>query len=141
MQLDRQSDDDFNWNYGISLASTGQYKDAEETLLLVQSDRYRNDTIYLLWLARCYIFNGKAQQAWELYLKMDTSNESFNMLQLIANECYRTGAFYYSAKAFDVLERLDGDPEHWEGKRGACVGVFQVCHGALRYARQPAYLN
>ena len=57
---------------------------------------------------------------------MDTSHEAFNMLQLIANECYKTGAFYYSAKAFDVLERLEGDPEYWEGKRGACVGVFQV---------------
>ena len=56
---------------------------------------------------------------------MDSSNESFNLLQLIANECYSTGAYYYSAKAFDVLERLDPDPEYWEGKRGACVGVFQ----------------
>jgi intraflagellar transport protein 56 len=28
-------------------------------------------------------------------------------------------------QAFDVLERLDPDPEYWEGKRGACVGVFQ----------------
>lgn len=35
------------------------------------------------------------------------------------------GHFLYSAKAFDVLERLDADPEYWEGKRGACVGVFQ----------------
>jgi intraflagellar transport protein 56 len=35
------------------------------------------------------------------------------------------GHFLYSAKAFDVLERLDPEPEFWEGKRGACVGVFQ----------------
>ena len=35
------------------------------------------------------------------------------------------GEFLYAAKAFDVLERLDPDPEYWEGKRGACVGVFQ----------------
>jgi intraflagellar transport protein 56 len=35
------------------------------------------------------------------------------------------GHFLYAAKAFDVLERLDADPEYWEGKRGACVGVFQ----------------
>ena len=33
--------------------------------------------------------------------------------------------FFYAAKACDVLERLDPDPEYWEGKRGACVGVFQ----------------
>ena len=36
------------------------------------------------------------------------------------------GQFFYSAKAFDVLERLDPNPEFWEGKRGACVGVFQM---------------
>jgi intraflagellar transport protein 56 len=35
------------------------------------------------------------------------------------------GHFLYAAKAFDVLERLDPDPEYWEGKRGACIGVFQ----------------
>ena len=96
---------------------------------------------------RCYIMNSNPRNAWELYLKMDTSNESFNLLQLIANDCYRVrefprtspsgelslttfpllqmGQFLYAAKAFDVLERLDPDPEYWEGKRGACVGVFQ----------------
>ena len=36
------------------------------------------------------------------------------------------GQFYYAAKAFDVLERLDADPEYFDGKRGACVGVFQL---------------
>ena len=35
------------------------------------------------------------------------------------------GQFYYAAKAFDVLERLDPNPEYWEGKRGGCVGIFQ----------------
>ncbi|KAJ1485586.1 hypothetical protein T484DRAFT_1792801, partial [Baffinella frigidus] len=27
--------------------------------------------------------------------------------------------------AFDVLERLDPNPEYWSGKKGACVGAFQ----------------
>ena len=25
-----------------------------------------------------------------------------------------------------MLERLDPDPEFWEGKRGAAIGVFQM---------------
>ena len=107
-------------------ASVGNFREAEETLLLVQSEKYQADPCYLSWLARCYIMNSKARQAWELYLKMDTSNDSFNLLQLIANDCYKMGSFYHAAKAFDVLERLDPDPEYWEGKRGACVGVFQM---------------
>lgn len=29
-------------------------------------------------------------------------------------------------KALDVLERLDPAPEYLEGKKGACIGTFQV---------------
>ncbi|XP_038074755.1 intraflagellar transport protein 56-like [Patiria miniata] len=89
--------------------------------MLIQSEKIKNDYT-CLWLARCYIMNRKARLAWELYLKMETSGELFSLLQLIANDGYKMGQFYY---AFDVLERLDPNPEYWEGKRGACVGVFQ----------------
>jgi len=120
------NDDDFNWNYGISLAATGNFKRAEEALLLVQNENYKAEYCYISWLARCYIMNNNPRNAWELYLKMETTNESFNLLQLIANDSYRMGSFLYAAKAFDVLERLDPDPEYWEGKRGAFAGVFQA---------------
>ena len=33
--------------------------------------------------------------------------------------------YLYSAKAFDVLDRLDACSEYWEGKKGACIGVLQ----------------
>ena len=36
------------------------------------------------------------------------------------------GQFLYAAQAFDLLERLDPCPEYRDGKRGACIGVFQL---------------
>lgn len=38
-------------------------------------------------------------------------------LQLIANDAYKMGSFFYAAKAFDVLERLDPAPEYLDGKK------------------------
>ncbi|XP_045068336.1 intraflagellar transport protein 56 isoform X1 [Coregonus clupeaformis] len=120
------NDDAFNFNYAQAKAAVGNYREAEEIFLLIQNDKNKSDYVYLSWLARCYIMNQKARLAWDLYMKMETSAESFSLLQLIANDCYKMGQFYYSAKAFDVLERLDPNPEYWEGKRGACVGIFQL---------------
>jgi len=120
------NDDTFNFNYGQAKAAVGNFVEAEEAFLQVQSEKIQNDFAYLSWLARCCIMNGKARIAWELYLKMKTSGESFSLLQLIANDCYKMGQFYYSAKAFDMLERLDPNPEYWEGKRGAAIGHFQL---------------
>ena len=82
--------------------------------------------VFTVLLLQSDIMNRKPQHAWELYLKMDTSADSFSLLNLIANDCYKMGQFYYAARAFDILERLDPNPEYWEGKRGACVGVFQL---------------
>ena len=64
------NDDDFNWNYGISLASTGNFKELGD-FITVQSDKYRRSCY--CWLSRCYIMNKKARLAWELYLKMDNT--------------------------------------------------------------------
>ncbi|KAF6727244.1 Intraflagellar transport protein 56 [Oryzias melastigma] len=117
------NDDTFKFNCAQAKAAVGKYKEAEEIFLSIQSEKIKNDFIYVSWLARCYIMNQKGQLAWELYLKMGTP---FSLLQLIANECYKMGQFYYAAKAFDALEKLDPDSNYWEGKRGACVGVFQL---------------
>ena len=48
-----------------------------------------------------------------------------SLLQLFANECYKTGQFLYSAKAFGILIQSDDQEEYWEGLRGACIGAFQ----------------
>ncbi|XP_076292547.1 tetratricopeptide repeat domain 26 [Lasioglossum baleicum] len=120
-----EDEDYFNFNYAQAQAAAGYFKEAEEAFLTIRNQKYKNDYIYISILARCYIMNKKPQLAWNLYLKMDTSRESFNLLQLIANDCYEVGEFWYSAKAFDMLERMDPSPENWEGKRGACCGTFQ----------------
>ncbi|RKO86192.1 Tetratricopeptide repeat protein 26 [Blyttiomyces helicus] len=119
------NDDTFNYNYGQAKVATGAFEEAEDILLMIQNEKFKNEYAYLSHLARCYIMNKKPRLAWELYLKMETSSESFSLLQLIANDCYKMNHYFFSAKAFDVLERLDPNPEYWEGKRGACIGVFQ----------------
>uniref|UniRef100_A0A8C5BQY8 Intraflagellar transport protein 56 n=1 Tax=Gadus morhua TaxID=8049 RepID=A0A8C5BQY8_GADMO len=120
------NDDTFNFNYAQAKAALGNYRDAEEVFLLIQSEKIKNDYVYLSWLARSYIMNQKGRLAWELYLNMGTSSDAFALLQLIANDCYKMGQFFYAAKAFDALEKLDPDSNYWEGKRGACVGIFQL---------------
>ncbi|XP_031832703.1 tetratricopeptide repeat domain 26 isoform X1 [Nomia melanderi] len=119
------NEDNFNFNYAQAQAAAGYFKEAEEAFLTIRNEKYKNDYIYISLLAHCYIMNKKPQLAWNLYLKMDTTTESFNLLQLIANDCYKVGEFWYAAKAFDMLERMDPSPENWEGKRGACCGTFQ----------------
>ena len=36
------------------------------------------------------------------------------------------GHFYYAVKAFDILERFDGENEYAEALKGSVVGVFQM---------------
>lgn len=120
------NDDDFNWNCGLSFAATGDYKGAEECLLIVQHPAYTSDVVYLSWLVRCYCMNKKARQAWEVYLGMDSGPEAQQILQIIASDAYKTGQFFVAAKALDVLQRLDPDPEYWEGIKGSAAGVLQA---------------
>ncbi|XP_012283614.1 intraflagellar transport protein 56 [Orussus abietinus] len=119
------NEDCFNFNYAQAQTAAGYFKEAEEAFLMIRNEKLKNDYVYISLLAYCYVMNKKAQLAWELYLKMDTSAESFSLLQLIANSSYKLGEFWYAAKAFDMLERMDPTPENWEGKRGACCGTFQ----------------
>ncbi|MEQ2261609.1 Intraflagellar transport protein 56, partial [Xenotaenia resolanae] len=94
------NDDTFNFNYAQAKAVLGNYKEAEEVFLLIQNVKIKNDYVYLSWLARCYIMNQKGQLAWELYLKMGTSSDSFSLLQLIANDCYKSS---YTSPNFSSL--------------------------------------
>jgi len=56
-----ESDEDFNWNYGISLAGAGNYKEALDAFARIQNEKYKTDDCYLKWMTRTYIMNGKAR--------------------------------------------------------------------------------
>lgn len=136
------NDDTFNWNYGISLAITGQYEEAEEHLLLVEEREFLLDFCFISWICRCYIRNGKPEKAWELYrqtsVESSTSEEELQLLQhLIANDCYQTEHFLYSARAFAAMAsepQRDGMMTNrvWRGLLGACIGVFRTCIALLQ---------
>jgi len=57
----------------------------------VQSEKLKSEYCYLSWLCRTYIMNKKPNSAWEIYINMETSNESLSLLNLIANDCYKMG--------------------------------------------------
>ena len=122
-------DDNFNHNYGLALAKEGKYIEAEQALLKVTNEIYTAEYTYISWLTRCKIYNNKPREAWEIYLNMSSSNhnnaQSFSLLLLIANDCYKVGHFFYSAKAFHMISKIDESIDIWEGKRGACCGIFQ----------------
>lgn len=119
-------DDDFNYNYGFSLCKAEQYEEAEFHLQLIQNEKYLQEFSYVASLCRCYINNKKADVAWKLYLEVDnTSLDKVQLIQVIANDCYRAGQFLFAAKAFDVLEKVDKSNENWYAKRGAIAGCFK----------------
>lgn len=45
--------DSFNFNFAQAKAATGNYREAEEVFLLINSETLKNDYIYISWLARC----------------------------------------------------------------------------------------
>ncbi|OQR90307.1 hypothetical protein ACHHYP_05634 [Achlya hypogyna] len=117
--------DAFNWNYGMALAAMGCYSEAESVLSQITDPAWRRRYVYCAWLARCHIRSiQQSHVAWEMYLNMSDSTEALQLLKLIAHEFYLMADYYFAAKAFDVLERVDPDPEYWEAKRGACIGYF-----------------
>lgn len=38
----------------------------------------------------------------------------------------KIGDYLYSAKSFHAMEKIEPNPEYWEGKRGAVIGVFKL---------------
>lgn len=99
------NDDTFNYNYAQAKTATGHYTDAAELFLEIHSGAIRNELTWALCLARSYIYSDNAEAAWQLFASKDTNPDAFQLLQLIANDCYKVGDFWVAAKAFDMLEK------------------------------------
>lgn len=95
------------------------------------------NTLLALPCAALLLPAGEAERAWQLYLQQQQQGGPvLQLLHLIANDCYSSGAFLWAARAFDALEFLEaqqapaggaaGGGAVWDGKRGACVAVFQA---------------
>eukprot|EP00956_Cyclotella_meneghiniana_P038106 scaffold148878_cov24-Cyclotella_meneghiniana.AAC.1 len=121
-----ENDDVFNWNYGIALAALERYDEALEALLNVCDLSFKSDLAYIMWLAKCYIMTGQMKKAWEC-LDTEDHETTYQVLQLLANECYKLGGhnFLYSSKAFKELFEIDKFPDYLNGLTGACVGFFR----------------
>ncbi|TPX69710.1 hypothetical protein CcCBS67573_g06776 [Chytriomyces confervae] len=109
------NDDTFNYNYGQAKVAAGAYEEAEDILLLVQNDKFKSEYAYLSHLAK--------HHEQEAEIGVGAVLEDGNIERVV--QFIAMGQFLYSAKAFDVLERLDPNPDYWEGKRGACIGILQ----------------
>ncbi len=122
-------DDDFNWNYGISLVATEDFATAEGILLSVQNVEYRNELCYVANICRALIMNGKPNKAWELKdsVKLDEDGMIF-LLQVIGNDCYLTQKYLFAAKAFDYLNEINENESYIDALIASCIGAFKDVH-------------
>ena len=114
----------FNYNFGIALASTEDWKEAQRRLSAVTDEGILADPAYVSWLIRSHVMNGDPARAWALYDAMERA--PLDLLALLATDCYLMGHFYHAFLAYEALYRIDPGEETWAGKRGAACGVLQM---------------
>ncbi|OHT12941.1 TPR Domain containing protein [Tritrichomonas foetus] len=117
--------DEFNYNKGMTLASTSRWAEAERYFLMVKNPSYTREIFYVSWLCRCYIKNKKPDAAWALYVDLTSTEDSKTLLHIIASDCFSTSQYYYAMRAYDVLSKYETDPQHRDGLIASAVGVFR----------------
>lgn len=125
IQAYHHNDDVFSFNIAQAEMQCGMWKEAEDHFLAIAGPD-RDKPTFKYMLTKTFIMNHKPQMAWDMYTRSFDPKESFNILRIIAMDCYAVGEFYYAAKAFDGLEKIDPSPENWQGKRGAACGLFKM---------------
>ncbi|CAI2343379.1 unnamed protein product [Caenorhabditis sp. 36 PRJEB53466] len=118
------NNDPFLLNMGQAYLMVKDYKKAEDNFIRVVGPE-RDTALYKSMLCKCLIRNKKPLKAWEIMVKTSRPDEKIMLLKLIANESYMSLEFYFAAKAFHELELIDPSMEYWNGKRGACAGLFR----------------
>ena len=117
--------DEFYFNKAMSLASLQRWAEAERYFLLVKNTYYTSEIFYQSWLCRCYIMNKKPESAWNIYNESTKSEDAKVLLQIISNDCYVNGFYYYAMKAYDVLSKFERDETMRDGMIASAVGVFR----------------
>ncbi len=125
--LIKGSTDDFKWNYGVCLAASGNYEDGLDVLMTISQESFKSDLS--MWIAKCYIMTNNPESAWDLYLNTNDPDKELDLLMLIAEESYKLGRFqfFYAAKAFNALLKLEDSASFMDGVIGASVGYFRHC--------------
>ncbi|OHT07657.1 TPR Domain containing protein [Tritrichomonas foetus] len=117
--------DEFNYNKAMCLASLQRWVEAERYFLLVKNTKYTQEIFYTSWLCRCYIKNKKLENAWNLYTESTQTEDAKTLLQIIGNDCFSAGYYYYSMKAYDTLAKYDNDQVSKEGMIASAIAVFR----------------
>ena len=130
--------DEFNYNKAMALAALSRWAEAERYFLLVKSPQYTKEIYYTSWLCKCYIKNKKPESAWNLYIEATQAEDAKTLLQIIGTDCYLSGAYYYSMRAYDILSKFEGDATLREGMIAAAVAVFR---GVLSKRETPDKLS
>ena len=117
--------DEYNYNKAMSLAALSRWAEAERYFLMVKNEVYTSEIFYTSWLCRCYIKNRKPEDAWKLYANATATEDAKTLLQIIANDCFLSGAYYYSMRAYDILSKYDFQETYKQGMIASAIGVFR----------------
>ncbi|OHS98347.1 hypothetical protein TRFO_08933 [Tritrichomonas foetus] len=117
--------DEFNYNRGMTLAALSRWAEAERYFLLVKNEAYTREIFYRSWLCRCYIKNRKPEAAWNLYSEATQTEDAKTLLEIISNDCFQNGDYYYAMRAYEILAKFEMESTHREGMIASAVGVFR----------------
>ena len=81
------------------------FEEAEKILLQIKDEDLLEELLYKKWLSRCFIHNGAASRAMDLY--PSRRDQQIEFLTGVANECFLSKDFEISSKAFLKLKELD----------------------------------